>query len=107
LIGDSISKMRLSTEQAQTIRQLAQEVAGGDTRVRLFGSRLDDNARGGDVDLMLEVDNPVPNPALMAARFAARVSRLFQGRRVDVLIAAPNLGRFAIHDIAHDEGHLL
>jgi predicted nucleotidyltransferase len=102
-----ILAMRLSPEQAQTIRQLAHEVVGSDARVRLFGSRLDDNARGGDVDLMLEVADPVLNPALIAARFSARVSRLLQGRRVDVLISAPNLGRFAIHDIAYDEGRLL
>ena len=40
----------------------------------------------------------------MAARFSARVSRLMQGRKVDVLIAAPNLMRLPIHDIASKEG---
>ena len=99
--------MRISPEHAQAIRHLAQEVAGEDARVRLFGSRLDDRARGGDIDLLLELPMPVANPALIAASLSARVSRLFHGRRVDVLILAPNLKRFPIHDLACMQGQLL
>ena len=99
--------MRISPEQAQAIRHLAHQVAGEDARVRLFGSRLDDRARGGDIDLLLELPTPVANPALTAASLSARVSRLFQGRRVGVLILAPNLKRFPIHDLACVQGQLL
>jgi len=99
--------MRLSDDQAQAIKQLAYQVAGEHAHVRVFGSRLDDDARGGDLDLMLELPEPVANPALMAARFSARVSRLMHGRKVDVLLAAPNLMRLPIHDIAFKEGEAL
>jgi predicted nucleotidyltransferase len=75
--------------------------------VRVFGSRLDDTARGGDFDLMLEVTEPVANPALLAARFSAKVTRLMHGRKVDVLLTAPNLMRLPIHDMAFKEGQLL
>jgi hypothetical protein len=44
-------------------------------RVRLFGSRLDDGAKGGDVDPMFELPEPVDNPALLAAQLSARISR--------------------------------
>lgn len=99
--------MRLTDDQIQAIRQLAHQVAGSQSRVRVFGSRLDDAARGGDLDLMLEVADPVDNPALMAAQMAARVSRVMHGRKVDVLLSAPNLMRLPIHDIAFKEGELL
>ena len=75
--------------------------------MRVFGSRLDDAARGGDLDLMLELSEPVDNPALMAAQMAARVSRIMNGRKVDVLLSAPNLMRLPIHDLAFKEGELL
>lgn len=87
--------MRLTDNQIQIIRQLA----GNQSRVRVFGSRLDDNAHGGDLDLMLEIPEPEDNPALMAAQMSAQVSRAMHGRKVDVLISAPNLRRLPIHDI--------
>lgn len=99
--------MRLSDQQIQIIRQLAQQVAGSRSRVRVFGSRLDDAAQGGDLDLMLELPEPVDNPALMAAQMSARVSRAMHGRKVDVLLSAPNLMRLPIHDVAFREGKLL
>ena len=99
--------MRLTDHQARSIRQLALEVAGTHARVRVFGSRLEDTARGGDVDLMLELPESVANPALLAAQFSAKVTRLMHGRRVDVLLTAPNLMRLPIHDMAFKEGKLL
>ena len=97
--------MRLTDEQMEAIRQSARQIGGELARVRVFGSRLDDSARGSD--LMLELPAPVDNPALMAAQLAARASRVLHGRKVDVLISAPNLMRLPIHDIAFQEGRLL
>lgn len=99
--------MRLTDYQTQVIRQLARQVAGSQSRVRVFGSRLDDAAHGGDLDLMLELPEPVDNPALMAAQMSAQVSRVMHGRKVDVLLSAPNLMRLPIHDMAFKEGELL
>ena len=99
--------MRLTDKEIQAIRQLAHQVGGEQTRVRVFGSRLDDTAHGGDIDLMLELTEPVENPALMAARLSTLVSRMVCGRKVDVLLSAPNLRRLPIHDIAFKEGQLL
>ena len=96
--------MRLTDMQIQTIRQLAQQIVGANATVRVFGSRLDDTARGGDLDLMLELSEPVGNPALMAAQMSAQVSRAMHGRKVDVLLSAPNLMRLPIHDVAFKEG---
>lgn len=99
--------MRLTDSQIQTIRQLALQVAGDQSRVRVFGSRLDDTTHGGDVDLMLELPESVDNPALMSAQMSALVSRAMHGRKVDVLLSAPNLMRLPIHEIAFKEGQLL
>ena len=63
-----------------------------------------DDARGGDVDLLLELDADVAEPTQLAANLAARVSRSMDGRRVDVLIKAPNLMHLPIHTVALAEG---
>lgn len=99
--------MRLTDEQMEAIRQSARQIGGELARVRIFGSRLDDTAHGGDLDLMLELPEPVNNPALMSAQVSALVSRVMSGRKVDVLLSAPNLMRLPIHDIAFKEGRLL
>lgn len=98
--------MRLTAAQATTIRRIVREEAGDDATVRLFGSRLDDDARGGDIDLLLQVPHAVDSPALFAARVAARLIRALGGRHVDVVLAAPNLRTLPIHEHAA-EGVLL
>ena len=43
--------MRLNTEARALIVKLSRQYFGADARVWLFGSRLDDKALGGDIDL--------------------------------------------------------
>jgi uncharacterized protein len=47
-------QMRLTHAQIETIRKAAHQNFGEDAAVWLFGSRVDDAKRGGDVDLYVE-----------------------------------------------------
>ena len=47
--------MRLEPDEIQAIRRAAQAVFGAQARVRVFGSRVADHLKGGDLDLWLEV----------------------------------------------------
>lgn len=99
--------MRLTQAQIQNIRKLVQQIIGNQVSIRVFGSRLDDTVHGGDLDLMLELPEPIDNPALIAAKISAKISRAMHGRKVDVLLIAPNLMRLPIHEVALKEGALL
>ena len=103
-LKQSFYNMRLTPQQIDIIRATVAEVGGADARVRLFGSRLDDNARGGDIDLLVETPHPVDEPATMIARLSARIGMRLGGRKIDVLLDAPNLQRFPIHEVAKAEG---
>lgn len=96
--------MRISPDQVLAIRLGVAQLAGDSARVWLFGSRVQDHERGGDVDLLLELDEAIAEPAQLASQLAARVSRAMYGRKVDVLIKAPNLRHLPIHSIALAEG---
>ncbi len=96
--------MRLSAAQTRMILDSARDLFGENVRVTLFGSRVDDSARGGDVDLLVEVSGPVDHPAVMMARLSARISRALHGRKVDVVISAPNMADLAIHRVARESG---
>lgn len=50
--------MRLSAEQTRSIVQSVQRHLGQGSRIWLFGSRLDDARKGGDLDLYVETDSP-------------------------------------------------
>lgn len=47
--------MRLTPRQRNSILSAASDCFGADAQVILFGSRADDNARGGDIDLLVEL----------------------------------------------------
>ena len=52
--------MRLTGEQKNFILQTVGHLLGNGAAVYLFGSRLDERSKGGDVDLFIEIDMPVP-----------------------------------------------
>ncbi|MDT8440010.1 MAG: nucleotidyltransferase domain-containing protein, partial [Wenzhouxiangellaceae bacterium] len=47
--------MRLTNNQIQAIKTAAAEIFGDEAEVWLFGSRIDDDKRGGDIDLYVEL----------------------------------------------------
>lgn len=51
--------MRLTQQQTHLITQAIYRLAGVNARVFLFGSRLNDKARGGDVDILIETETPL------------------------------------------------
>ncbi len=48
--------MRLTNDERAAIKNAASDIFGQKAVVRLFGSRVDDKTRGGDIDLHLEID---------------------------------------------------
>lgn len=99
--------MRLSKEQIRSIRDSVRDIAGPDAQVHVFGSRLLDDAAGGDLDLLVALPEAVPEPAVLSARLSTRIARAFYGRKVDVVLLAPNLRRLPIHQVALEEGQVL
>ena len=95
--------MRLSDNSIKLIKSTIAEWEP-DARVYLFGSRTDDRQAGGDIDLLIETSEPVDNPALTIARLSARLIHLLQGRKVDIVLSAPNLAQHDIHRQAKSTG---
>ena len=83
--------MRLSTDQIQAIRCAAKSAFGEDAAVWLFGSRVDDSRRGGDIDLLVR-----PGPAAADQPFARKVrmltllEQMLGERKIDLVIEQPN-----------------
>lgn len=99
--------MRLSPDQVHAIVAATQELAGADARVRLFGSRVNDQLRGGDIDLLVECARPVARPVWLAAQITARLQRSLGERKIDVLVVDPTTELEPVHRVARAEGMLL
>ena len=99
--------MRLTEQQRQIIRQVVTSLVGAEAQVMLFGSRLDDEKKGGDIDLLVTFQKDVFHPAQLSAKISSQLTRQLQGRSVDVLLVAPNLKRLPIHVIAQNNGVVL
>lgn len=83
--------MRLTADERDAVVAASRAVLPAGVRVSLFGSRVDDDRRGGDIDLLVE-----PSTVLGAAEFvslrtrlAARLYRLMGERRIDIVLADP------------------
>ena len=96
--------MRITNQQHEAIKRVVNEMFGEEAVVILFGSRADDDQRGGDLDLMIESQTAIDNPAWVAANCSVKLSRLLSGRNVDVLLSAPNLAHLPIHEQAKLNG---
>lgn len=96
--------MRLSPEQVAAIRESAQEAFGDGTAVWLFGSRVDDCRRGGDVDLLVRPPGYDAHERLVRKlRFLAHLEQRLGERKVDVVIETPGDERPIVR-IAHEQG---
>lgn len=78
--------MRLTQQQKQAIREEVTRAFGQDARVRLFGSRVDDTATGGDVDLLIET--PMKMPLTTGLKLTARLEQQL-GVPVDIVTVSP------------------
>lgn len=96
--------MRLKPEQTQFIKSTIARHFGEGARVWLFGSRVNDAKRGGDVDLFVQPDGPVD-------RFMLRMnclSDLEEGLPYPVDLVVEDAARdLAIYRIARNEGVML
>lgn len=98
--------MRLTPEEIAAIKAAAAEAFGPDAVVRLFGSRVDDARRGGDIDLLVEV-GALADEWHQKATFEDRFHATTEPRKVDLLVAVRGQPVEPFQQIAYRDGVLL
>ena len=96
--------MRLSQQTQQIIRDTVREIFGVEANVKLFGSRIDDDARGGDIDLLVELPSVTAEIERKTMQLAARLQLRIGDQPIDVLVLDPSTPRQPIHEQAARTG---
>ena len=86
--------MRIKEEQKQIIRNLADNIYGKNSEVWLFGSRVDDNKKGGDIDLFVETkENKNLKDKL---KFLVELKKKIGDQKIDLIIKTPKSNNYEI-----------
>ncbi len=99
--------MRLDKHTCQIIQEEVAKQFGIRAVVRLFGSRTDDLQRGGDIDLLIELDHLLDHRTKAYCQLSSRLSIKLCGRQVDVLIKYTTSFPSPIYNMALQTGIVL
>jgi predicted nucleotidyltransferase len=82
--------MRLTPDQQSAIRSAVAETFGNTASIWLFGSRVDDNKRGGDIDLLIETrQSDVAAIVWAELSFLTKLKMKLGEQKIDVLVDYP------------------
>ncbi len=96
--------MRLTENQVAAIRQAVADTFGAGAQVWLFGSRVDDNKRGGDIDLLVHPGPEVSSDLLLRKiRLLGQLECALGERKIDIVIEH-NADPRPIVQVAHQTG---
>jgi len=99
--------MRLTPSQEQIIKSTVDRVLDVESRVWLFGSRVDDHLRGGDIDLLIETEAAFPNRAKMLCSLYGALIYALGDRKLDVLLKDARTRDAPVFQIAKRTGVIL
>jgi len=99
--------MRLSPAQANAIKDTVARLGGPGSRVWLFGSRVDDSLRGGDIDLLVETEAVIPNRIKTLCRIEGALVMALGDRKLDVLLKDGRTPEVPVFGVARRRGVLL
>jgi predicted nucleotidyltransferase len=96
--------MRLTQQTQQIIRETVREVFGAGAVVKLFGSRVNNDARGGDIDLLVELPAITTEIERKTMQLIARLQLRIGDQPIDVLVLDPSTPRQSVHEQASSMG---
>ena len=82
--------MRLTQIEIESITNLASRHFGSDVQVLLFGSRVDNMKKGGDIDLFIKNSDEALLTLETKIQFLAELKRVIGNQKIDVVFDNAN-----------------
>ena len=96
--------MRLTPDQIQAIKLAAHTVLGDDAQVTLFGSRTDDERKGGDIDLLFETPHKLRDRVTTQGQIYVALIHQLGDRKIDVLLKDSQTPEAPVMRVARETG---
>ena len=94
--------MRIKEEDLLQIKRIAKVYFGDDAKVYLFGSRVDDKKRGGDIDLYIETGLK-ENIVQRKIKMVGKLQEILGEQKIDIVINTFRSNK-QIYQVAKNEG---
>ena len=100
--------MRITDQQRNIIKENVTMIFGSQAEVLLFGSRVDDNKRGGDIDLLIELEQ-TENELLKKNLHLNTALQIALGglQKIDIITHIKGSVETPLHQQAHQTGIVL
>lgn len=93
--------MRITEQQRKSMVEASTEIFGQNATIKLFGSRVDDSLRGGDIDLFIEIHGVDPFKRKKTRQLISRIAtKLGYVLPIDVVCKDDN----TVIERIHEEG---
>ncbi len=103
--------MRLSTFQVKVIKNTLGQVFGQSAQIYLFGSRVDDQKKGGDIDLFVDTKENIPYQEFLSKTLHAvgLIQRQIGEQKIDLVVSDGSLQQesLPVIQLARQTGVLL
>lgn len=97
--------MRLKPDQLEKIKKYAIEIFGKDCKVYIFGSRIDNKKKGGDIDIFIETNSDIESIQQKKIKLIIQLIKTLGEQKIDIIVFNPNLMKnLPIYNIAKKEG---
>jgi predicted nucleotidyltransferase len=100
--------MRLNVKDIASIKEVTNSIFGENAIVSLFGSRTEDNKKGGDIDLLIKCNKTVSRDDLyqLKLKFLVQLKKRIGDQKIDVIIDGGQVNN-SIFKTVEKEGILL
>jgi predicted nucleotidyltransferase len=100
--------MRLNNKEIAAIKEVTRGVFGDNATISLFGSRTDDNKKGGDIDLFIQCNLRISREEQypLKIKFLVQLKRFIGDQKIDVLINSGQLSKSILEAVQKEEVQL-
>ena len=96
--------MRLSEEYRTIIKETLAKHFGKGSKFYLFGSRVDDSKRGGDIDLYIETGLNADSASNAKSKSWIEMQTRLGEQKIDIVVYVEGTEKKPIHEIASSDG---